>query len=150
MSGGPRKGGPDAASIWGLIMRSLMQGVEVFAIYQALSTIDRRQEENRRYTIFVDSTSAITRVRDDSLGPGQRLAVAAIEACSRVLARNNDVAIRWVPAHSGAVGNEVADRYAKSTTSGEDPVEEMPEGYADKTSLSHMTRFAHDKSRYRG
>ena len=92
---------------------------EVFAVYRALSVIDQRQEQGRRYTIFVDSTSAISRVRDDSLGPGQRFAVAAIEVCKRITARDNSVTIRWVPAHSGAEGNEVADDYAESAATGE-------------------------------
>ena len=95
----------------------------------------------RHYTAFVDSTSAITRVRDDDLGPGQRFAVAAIEVCSRIRANDNSVTIRWVPVHSGAAGN-VADRYATSAVTGEEPVEAMPEGYTAETSLSHMTRVA--------
>ena len=115
---------------------------EVFAIYQALSTIERRQERGHSYTVFVDSTSAIDRVRDDELGPGQRFAVAAIEVCSRIITNDNSVIIRWVPAHSGATGNEVAGRYAKSAATGEEPVEAIPEGYAAETSLSHMTRVA--------
>ena len=82
---------------------------EVFAVYQALRTIERRGERGRQYAIFVDSTSAITRVRDDATGPGQRFAVAAIEVCTRVTANDNSVTIRWVPAHSGTTGNEVAD-----------------------------------------
>jgi hypothetical protein len=106
------------------------------------SAIEQRQERGRQYTVFVDSTSAITRVRDDDLGPGQRFAVAAIEVCSRIIANDNSVTIRWVPAHSGATGNEVADRYAKSAATGEEPVEAIPEGYAAETSLSHMTRVA--------
>ena len=44
---------------------------EVYAIAQALEVINRRQESGRRYTIFVDSTAAIDRVRTDSIGPGQ-------------------------------------------------------------------------------
>ena len=39
---------------------------EVFATWQALRILERRKESGRRYTIFVDSTSAITRVRDDA------------------------------------------------------------------------------------
>ena len=46
------------------------------------------------------------------------------------------------PAHSGATGNEVADRYTKSAATGEESVEAIPEGYAAETSLSHMTRVA--------
>ena len=115
---------------------------EVFAIYQALRAIEQKQERGRQYTVFVDSTLAITRVGDDDLGPGQRFAVAAIEGCSRVIANDNSVTIRWVLAHSGAIGNEVADRYAKSAATGEEPVEAIPEGYAAEASLSHMTRVA--------
>ena len=56
---------------------------EVFAIWQALLALERRNESGRRYTIFVDSTAAITRVRDDARSPGQRFGVAAIEVESR-------------------------------------------------------------------
>ena len=33
---------------------------EVFAIYQALGAIEQRNERGRQYTVFFDSTSAIT------------------------------------------------------------------------------------------
>ena len=92
--------------------------------------------------MFVNSTSAIDRVRSYALGPGQRFVVVAIEVCSRILARDGDVTIRWVPAHSGAVGNEVADEYAKSAASGGAPAEKIPDVYSDETSLSHMARVA--------
>ena len=39
---------------------------EVFAMWQALRALEQRNERGRAYTIFVDSTSAITRVRDDA------------------------------------------------------------------------------------
>ena len=80
---------------------------EVFAVWQALRALEQRSERNREYTIFVDSTSAITRVRDDARGPGQRFGVAAIEVETRLAAAGNRVTIRWVPAHAGAEGNEV-------------------------------------------
>ena len=79
---------------------------EVFAIYQALCVFEQRQESSHGYTIFADSTSAIDRVRTDVIGPGQRFAVAAMEVCDRVLARQNTVTIRWIPAHIGIQGNE--------------------------------------------
>ena len=56
-------------------------GAETIANYQALHALDERQESGHRYTVFVDSTSAINWVRDDALGPGQCFAVAAIEVC---------------------------------------------------------------------
>lgn len=66
---------------------------ETFAIYRALSTLDRRRESGRQYTVFVDSTSAIARVRNDILGSGQRFAVAAIEVRTRIMTRENRVTI---------------------------------------------------------
>ena len=39
---------------------------EVFAVWQALRALEQRNEHGREYTIFVDSTSAITRVRGDA------------------------------------------------------------------------------------
>ena len=122
----------------------LEQGVrrEVFAIWQPLRVLEQRKESGRSYTIFVDSTSAITRIRDDARGPGQRFGVAAIEVGSRLAAAGNEVTIRWVPPHAGAEGNEVADRYAKDAATGRAPREELPKGYAEETSLAQMTRVA--------
>ena len=98
---------------------------EVFAIWQALRALEQRNERGRAYTIFVDSTSAISRVRDDARGPGQRFGVASIEVERLIAAAGNTVIIRWVPAHAGAEGNEVADRYAAT---GRAPGETLPEG----------------------
>ena len=77
---------------------------EVFAIYRALHWLDSRQERGRQYTLFADSTAAIERVRTDHIGPGQRFAIAAMEACDRILTRENQVTIRWVPSHSQVEG----------------------------------------------
>ena len=114
---------------------------ETFVVYQALLAFNQRQERGRQYTVFINSTAAIRRLSDDTLSPGQRFAVAAIETCARILARDNSVTIRWVPAHSGAEGNEQADRYAKEATWA-GPLEAVQEGYVNETSLSHTTRVA--------
>ena len=97
-----------------------------------------RQESGRRYTVFVDPTAAIDRVRSDSIGPGQRFAVATIEACIRILARDNEVSIRWVLAHHRALGAEKADEYAKAAAEGGEPDSAVPDEYRWETSLSHM------------
>ena len=107
-----------------------------------LAGTKQRKDSGRKYTIFVDSTSAITRVRDDTRGPGQRFGVAAIEVGPRLAAAGNEVTIRWVPAHARAEGNDMADRYAKGAATGRAPMEELPEVYAEETSLAYMTRVA--------
>ena len=114
----------------------------MYAIFQALSIINQRQERGHRYTVFVDSTAAIDRVRSDSIGPGQGFAIAAIEAYTRIISRSNEVAIRWVPAHQGVPGNEVADEYAKAAAEGGQPDSDVPDEHRWETSLSHMTRVA--------
>ena len=117
-------------------------GAEVFAVWQVPRALEQRNERDREYTIFVNSTSAITRVRDDARGPGQHFGVAAIEVETRLPASGNRVTIRWVPAHAGAEENEVADRCAKDAGSGRAPRERLPEGYTEETSLAHITRVA--------
>ena len=69
-----------------------MFDAEVFAIYKALGTIEQ-SEQGRRYTIPVETTSAITRVRDDDKGPGQPFAMAAIEVYSRITSNDNNITI---------------------------------------------------------
>lgn len=89
-----------------------MFNVEPYAIFGALKAFDQGQERNRnyrRYTIFADSTASIDRARSDALGPGQQWARAAIEVCSCIMSKDNEVTILWVPAHSGIEGNEEAD-----------------------------------------
>ena len=90
------------------------------------------------YTIFADSTAATERIRSDATGPGQRFAVAATEVCTRLVSRDNEVAIRWVPAQ----GNETADEMAKAAAEGNHPEDAIPDELRWETSLSHMARVA--------
>ena len=100
---------------------------EAYAIHQALSTADQRQESDHRYTIFLHSTTSIERIRSDNISLGQRLADATIEACAKLVARDNGVTIRWVPAHQGALGNEVADECTKAAAEGENASDSVPD-----------------------
>ena len=68
--------------------------------------------------------------------------MAAIEGCSRVLSRNSEVTVRWVPAHHGVPGNENADENAKAAAEGKRPDSTVPDELRWETSLSHMTRVA--------
>ena len=51
---------------------------EVYAICQALETLDSRNEMGQSYTIFSHSHAAICRVQHDRTGPGQAQARGAI------------------------------------------------------------------------
>ena len=122
--------------------------MEVFAIWWAIRTLGRRQESGRRYTVFVDSTSTIDRVRTDAIGLGQRFAITAMEAYGRILTRDNELTIRWIPAHHGAQGNKVADENARTAASrsapcsnGDDGVRRAPVGGLPLT---------HGQDRHRG
>lgn len=100
--------------------------------------MDQRQESGRRYTLFVDSTSAIARIRTDDIRPGQRFAVASIEVATRILTRDNEITVRSVLAHHEVPGNE----FAKAAADGSCPDDAVPDEHRWETSLSHMTRVA--------
>ena len=119
-----------------------MFDAEVYAIAQAIEVIDQRQGRGHQYTIFVDSTSAVGRIRTDAIGPGQSSGIAATEGCSRVMPRDNETTVRWVPAHHGVPGNEKADEYTKAAAEGERPDITVPDELRWETSLSHMARVA--------
>ena len=66
-----------------------------------LQAFGDREESGRRYTISSDSAAAIDRITTDRLCQAQRLAVEAIETCTRLLGRVYAVTVRWTPAHLG-------------------------------------------------
>ena len=84
------------------------------------------------------TAATIDRVTIDRLGPGQTLAVEAIETCARLLSRDNTVTVRWTPAQLGVEGNEVADLYAKGAA--ESTLQAVDRAYLRQTSFAHMTR----------
>ena len=91
---------------------------EIFAIYHALRIFQARQKSGRRYTVFSDSPSAIRRALSDALEPGQQWARAIIEAAYEIMARGNEIALFWVPAHSRVARNEVVDDLAEEAAEG--------------------------------
>ena len=62
-----------------------------------------------------------------TLGLGQRFTIATAEFCSRIMARDNEATVRWVPAHPTVAGNEKADELAKAANSRSAPSEEIPD-----------------------
>ena len=65
-------------------------------------------------------------------------AIAAMEVCDRILARDNQVTIRWVPAHSKVEGNEKADDY-----------ERRRQGAQPRAMMTRPLLFSRTRPRYR-
>ena len=112
---------------------------ETYAIYQAMRTLDDRGDRGRRYT-FSNSQAAVSRIQHDRTGPGQALAILAIEAAEAITGRDNSITIRWTPSHARVEGNELADDMARR--SAEEREERAPPAYLREASLSHLTRTA--------
>ena len=86
---------------------------ELAAVVHALVHLHERGQEGHDYTIFTDSTAAMRRMTGDSPGPGQDMAIRAIEIAERLVQGGNTITMRWTPAHVGVEGNERADLAAK-------------------------------------
>ena len=111
---------------------------EAYAIHLAMRTLDERNERDRRHTVFSDPQAAVSRVQHDRTGPGQALAILAIETAEAITSRGNSITIRWTPSHAGIEGNEQADGMAKRAA--EEREEKAPLPYLREASLSHLTR----------
>ena len=106
------------------------------AIHQAMKVINDRNERGKRYTVFSDSQAALSRIQCDRTGPGQTLAILAIETANTIIDRDNSITFRWTPAHAGVEGNERADGTARRAA--EDRREMAPPEYLKEASLSHL------------
>ena len=58
------------------------------------------------------------------------------------MGRDNEVTIRWDPAHHKITSNEEADKYVNAAAGGEAPCSEAPDEYRWENSLSYMARTA--------
>lgn len=104
----------------------------LYAIVQAWSTFENRGDTDWDHTIFPGSDA-----RADERGPEQRYAVEAIEVTGRLL-RNNRATSRWIPAHQGAEGNEVAGEWAKAVA--KSVCDSVPGTSPRETSLASVSR----------
>ena len=116
---------------------------EVYAIYQALRIFEERGQSGEKYTVFPDCQSAIRRALSDALGPGQQWARAIIELATRLISRNNEVLILWVPAHARVQGDEVVDSMAKEAAAG--LIYGAPDQVRWQASLPHLSRRARER-----
>lgn len=137
----PGRGSTEGWSSTLRVERRARQGTGTTSVATRISTLrsPTRGERYQRYTVFAGSASAINRVASDRLGPGQQLAVEAIEACDRLTSRGNPAPIRCAPTHPGIEGNEMADLYAKCAA--ENAGDATDSSYLQETSLAHMTRM---------
>ena len=108
---------------------------ELAALIYGLVVLHGRDQEQTDYTVFTDSTAAMRRLMGDAPGPGQDMAIHAIDIAERIVQRGNTITIRWTPAHVGVEGNERADRAAKDAAT-------LPplRGVRDRVSLAYQKR----------
>ena len=108
---------------------------ELAALVYGLVVLHGRGQSGTDYTIFTDSTAAMTRLKGDAHGPGQEMAIRAIEIAERITRGGNTITFKWTPAHAGVEGNERADMAAKSAAT-------LPplRGTRDRYSLAYLKR----------
>jgi ribonuclease HI len=74
---------------------------------------DRQTATDRKLVIFTDSQAALKALRRLRMPSGQIYLVSAIEHLRWLTERGIHVEFRWIPAHEGVPGNELADATAK-------------------------------------
>ena len=79
-------------------------GAEVFAILRAVRLLNEQGEEGQDYTVFSDSHEAVAKIQHGGCGPAQALARAVTNTTYELRQRNNSIAVRWTPEHSGRGG----------------------------------------------
>ena len=83
---------------------------ETFAVHQAAKLLGERGIKNKTIIINCDSQAAINAV-DSTLIKSKTTQMARDEL--HKLGTDNNVILRWIPAHKGYLGNEKADELAK-------------------------------------
>jgi ribonuclease HI len=89
---------------------------ELFAIYMALSYVSEFPDLDPKIAILTDSKSALQALQGEGGGRGD-LVLECRLAIDRLITRGSDVALVWIPSHTGIKGNDAADAAAKAASS---------------------------------
>lgn len=88
---------------------------ELIAILEALSYIT--SIDYHSFVVLSDSKSALQHLaRCTSTFRGTPIAYLILESILTLRSKNKKVILQWIPAHTGVVGNEIADILAKKAT----------------------------------
>jgi len=111
---------------------------ELFGLLEAfkIAIKEKRKKDFKSLTIFSDSQTAILRILNDELGPGQALAKEIIRTAEKLSSKGVQIFIRWVPSHINIQGNEEADSLAKKAAN--QPKNILIDGYS---SFSYINRL---------
>jgi ribonuclease HI len=82
----------------------------------ALELAGRIAKPNQNIQTFVDNQAAILRLKTPSDKPGQAWQIRALYAGYQIKTKLASSTINWVPGHKDILGNEEADKAAKSAT----------------------------------
>ena len=107
------------AETWTLEGGATAFDAELSAVARAIEVSIHGATPGTHVRVFTDSQATMRRILNDSPGPGQRDAVRCILGARRLCQREVTVSIHWVPGHSGVIGNEIADQWARDAATRE-------------------------------
>ena len=79
-------------------------------------TLSLHYESKQKITIFTDNQSAIQAISTPNIQSGQQILRFIVNAINTLREQHIEVELRWIPAHIGIRGNEMADKAAKEAT----------------------------------
>ena len=80
------------------------------------STSSPNRQPTQKVTIFTDNQSVIQAVSAPHVQSGQQILPFVVLAINKLRDQHIDVELRWIPAHIGVNGNEMAGKAAKEAT----------------------------------
>ncbi|KAJ5159354.1 zinc knuckle domain protein [Penicillium coprophilum] len=112
---------------------STVYAAELRAIEMALEVIEERSrsnDENNQWkeclvesgaVIFTDNQAALKAIENPRMPSGQIYLEGCLQSLERLTNQGVQVELRWIPAHEGIPGNEIADIFAKTAATTQEP-----------------------------